>query len=502
MSDSSAVTKLRPVSAVWAGRTLLRPGCEAAARDASIEIADERIGAVRTGAARPADAFGGAGMLALPALSNAHDHGRGLRPSAHGVADDAVELWVPGTYTLPPLDPYLVAAVALGRMAESGVASVMHCHLFRPPERLIAEAEAVARVAREIGIRVAFVVPIRDRHRLGYGDDDAILACMDPACRAEIAAQYRRPLPDAKEQIAAVAEIARRFGSEHFHVQLGPIGVEWCSDALLEAVAAEAARTGLRVHMHLLESRTQREWADGAYPGGIVRHLDRVGLLSPRLSVAHAVWLTQEECALLAERGVTVSVNTTSNLRLRSGIAPMDAMRRARLGVALGMDSLSLDDDDDMLRELRLAWRVHRGFGMEEVLDKAALFDAALRRGPELVTGARGYGAIEPGAPADILLLDYAAITADAIAEVCDETEMLLARATAEHVKALVVAGRLVVAEGELAGLDLRAAERELTDAARKFAPALAALRRTLGAYQDGLRRFYRGGGHKRQAPR
>jgi cytosine/adenosine deaminase-related metal-dependent hydrolase len=254
--------------------------------------------------------------------------------------------------------------------------------------------------------------------------------------------------------------------------------------------------------MHLLESRTQREWADGAYPGGIVRHLDRVGLLTPRLSVAHAVWLTQDECALLAARGVTVSVNTTSNLRLRSGIAPMEAMRRAKLAVALGMDALSLDDDDDMLRELRLAWRVHRGFGFEDVLDKAALFDAVLRRGPAIVTGATDFGAIEPGAPADILLLDHAAITADAIAEVCDETDMVLARATAEHVNALVVAGRLVVAEGKLAGVDLRAAERELSDAARRHAPTLAAQRPTLEAFQDGLRRFYRGGGHAGRRPR
>lgn len=501
MTDDSAAVPPRAAAEVWAGRALLRPGREGAARDVAIEIAGGRLGGVRPGAARSPRSLGGAGVLALPALCNAHDHGRGLRPSAHGVADDAVELWVPGTYALPPLDPYLVAAVALGRMAESGVATVMHCHLFRPPERLAAEAEAVARAARAIGIRVAFAAPLRDRNRLGYGDDDAILACMDPQCRAAIAAQYQRPLPPAREQIAAVAEIARRLGGDGFHVQLGPIGVEWCSDALLEAVAAESARSGLRVHMHLLESRTQREWADGAYPDGIVRHLDCVGLLSPRLSVAHAVWLTEDECALLAERGVTVSVNSTSNLRLRSGIAPMAAMRRARLGVALGMDALSLDDDDDMLRELRLAWRLHRGFGFEDVLDKAALFDAALRRGPEIATGATGFGAIEPDAPADLLLLDYAAMTADAIDAACDETEMLLARAKAAHVRDLVVAGRHVVADGRLTGLDLGAAERELTEAARRQAPALAALRPTLGAFRDGLRRFYRGGGHaaKRQ---
>ena len=78
---------------------------------------------------------------------------------------------VPTTLELPSLAvtlkrlriPALVAAVALGRMAESGVGAVMHCHLFRPPERLIGEAAAVARAARDIGIRVAFAVPLRDR---------------------------------------------------------------------------------------------------------------------------------------------------------------------------------------------------------------------------------------------------------------------------------------------------------------------------------------------------
>lgn len=487
----------RGVTTVWADRLLAHPGHAPAERGIAIDIAGDRIAGLRKDAAARAQDLGGPGLLALPALCNAHDHGRGLRPSAYGVADDAVEFWVPSTYTMPPLDPYQVAAVALGRMAASGVGSIVHCHLFRPPERLAVEAEAVARAAREIGVRVAFVVPLRDRNRLGYGDDDAILAQMDGECRAAIAANWQRPLPGGDEQLAVVEDIARRFGGPTFHVQYGPIGVEWCSDTLLERVAAASARTGLRVHMHLLESRIQRQWADAAYPGGIVRHLDAAGLLSPRLALAHGVWLRPDECALLAERGATVSVNTTSNLRLRSGIAPMAAMKAARLGVAFGMDSLSLDDDEDMLRELRLAWRLHRGFGLEDTLDPAALFAAALARGPRIVTGADDFGAIAPGRPADILLLDYAAMSADMIEEVCEETDVLLARAAAEHVRALVVAGRSVVADGKLTGLDLGVAERELGAAARGFAPQLATLRPTLAAFRAGLRRFYAAGGHR-----
>ena len=56
---------------------------------------------------------------------------------------------------------------------------------------------------------------------------------------------------------------------------------------------------------------------------GIVRFLDDIGLLSPRLTVAHGVHLTDEECGLMAERGVTVAINTACNLRLRSGVAPV-----------------------------------------------------------------------------------------------------------------------------------------------------------------------------------
>lgn len=496
MKGDRADDDANAVSALWAERLLRHPGREPAIRDARIGIAGDRIGEVRAGTPPEPGLLGGPGTLALPALCNAHDHGRGLRPSSYGVADDAVELWVAGTYTMPPLDPYLVAAVALGRMAESGVASIVHCHLFRPPERLLAEAEAVARAARDLGVRVAFVVPLRDRHRLGYGADEAILGHMDPTHRAEIEAHWRRPLPPPAEQLEAAREIAARFAGDLFHVQYGPIGVEWCSDGLLESVAAESARTGARVHMHLLESRYQREWADHAYPEGIVRHLDRLGLLSPRLGVAHGVWLRPDECALLAERGAAVSVNATSNLRLRSGIAPVATMLGAKLDVALGMDSLSLDDDDDMLRELRLAYRLHRGFGLDEQFDKPALFRAATCCGPAIVCGAKGFGSIAPGGVADVLLLDYAAMAADAIDGLCDETELLLARAASEHVRALVVAGRKVVADGRVTGLDLPAAQRELAAQAQRFAEPLKALRPTLEAYQTGLRRFYRAGGH------
>ena len=97
----------------------------------------------------------------------------------------------------------------------------------------------------------------------------------------------------------------------------------------------------------------------------MVKHLDAIGLLSPRLTLAHCVWARPDELELLAERGVTIAVNTSSNLHLRSGIAPVARMIEAGCRIALGIDGSALDDDDDALRELRLWHLLHVGKGLQ-----------------------------------------------------------------------------------------------------------------------------------------
>ena len=191
-----------------------------------------------------------------------------------------------------------------------------------------------------------------------------------------------------------------------FDVQYGPNGPQWCSDALLAAVAEASARTGRRIHMHLLETRYQRAYLDQAYPDGVVPHLDALGLLSPRLTLAHCVWARPDELALLAERGVTISVNTSSNLHLRSGVAPLAAMLGAGCRVALGLDGSALDEDEDALRELRLAHLLHVGTGFRVAASREKLLRAAFATGRFSVTNIDDGGVVAPGAPADLLLLE------------------------------------------------------------------------------------------------
>ena len=476
-------------------RLLATPGHRPAARNVRLTIADGRIADIDE-----REGGGSNGRIALPAMVNAHDHGYGVRPLALGGADDALECWIA---SLPrvTVEPRLEAAVAFGRMALAGIGATVHCHNSLVADKLEFEAAGVALAAADVGIRVAFSCPIRDRNPWVYGDQRALLPHLPPADRAAMETTLTDG-PPAHHLVEQVEAVAAAHECERFQVQYGPIGPQWCRDATLERIAEASAANGRRVHMHLLESRRQREWLDATYRQGIVRFLDDIGLLSPRLTVAHGVHLTGDECALLAERGVTVAVNTSSNLRLRSGVAPLGRFMRHGLRFGFGLDGCAHDDDQDFFRDLRLAWRLHNGTGLEPALPPGRLFDAACRHGFRCIDGSDDYGEVVRGARADLVVLDYAAMVEDFLTPAQDEVDIVLARATSRHVRDLFVAGRRVVGDGVLLGLDLPEAEREFMERAKRVAGLDAEQAARHRRRREGVRAYYAGGHHLRGSPR
>jgi cytosine/adenosine deaminase-related metal-dependent hydrolase len=403
-------------------------------------------------------------LLALPVLVNAHDHGRAVRTSSIGAAGKPLESWLHHLALMPSVDPYLAAVVAFGNSARGGAGVVMtHYTRTQGFTDLPTEAAEVARAARDVGVRVGFAVSMKDCNPLVYGASEPVLAALPADARAEIARRFIRPALTPHEQIELVDAVAEAAGSENFDVQYGPNGVQWCSKPLLEAISEASQRTGRRVHMHLLETRYQRAWLDAAYPDGALRFLDQIGLLSPRLTVAHGVWARPDELSLLAERGVTISVNTASNLHLRSGIAPAVRMMQSGCRIALGIDGRALDDDDDALRDLRLAQLLHAGTGFATGISPRDMLRAAFAGGRFAVTNvADGGGTIAAGAPADLLLLDWAALDDDCLRDDLDPVDLLISRATARHIREVIVGGRSIVRDGRVLGLDHDAARREV----------------------------------------
>ena len=488
---SKSMTAAATSTQLSAGRVLSHPGRKSALAASSVSIEDGRISAVAPAAS--ADD----GLLMLPALVDAHDHGRGLRTLATGAVDQPLELWLPLLGQEPRVDPYLRAAVAFARNARSGIAAINHCHNPQRVSEIVEEAEAVARAARDVGIRVAFAVPLRDRNYIAYGSPAAIAAALGTEdFKALSDLMVRIPLVD---QLAWVDAIAA-FEHPLFHVQYGPVGPQWCSDPLLARIAEASARTGRRVHMHLFETLRQREWADAHYPGGLIRHLDAIGLLSERLTVAHGVWLRAEECELLAARDVTVSVNTSSNLRLGSGIAPVALFKSKGLAWAMGLDGMTFDDDEDGLRELRLLWYSQQGTGLSSPISRAELCDAVFATGRRTITPVTG-GAIEAGMAADLMLLDYRRMSVDVLDGAASELDVILTRGRKDYLRSLTVAGRTIVENGVVRSVDLSALESELMKQAQAAWPAALLAAKLRRRYQTALADFYRCGCHQQPDP-
>ncbi len=234
---------------------------------------------------------------------------------------------------------------------------------------------------------------------------------------------------------------------------LAPHAPYTVSDATFERIATFAAELDVPVHTHLHE--TQDEIRDSLKAHGVrpLQRLKNLGLLGPNLIAVHAVHLTQEEIALLAEYGCHVAHCPTSNLKLASGLAPIHALMQAGVNVGLGTDSAASNNRLDMLSELRLA----------ALLGKLGANDAAAipaRQALEMATINAAHalgldskiGSLEKGKRADITALN---LGAPELAPCYHPLSQLTYTAGREHVSHVWVDGVLRVNEGQLTGLDV-----------------------------------------------
>jgi cytosine/adenosine deaminase-related metal-dependent hydrolase len=425
----------------------------------------------------------------LPAFVNAHDHARPTA-SSFGALGMPLESWLLRSALGTPVDPYLAAASALARSARAGCAAMM-VHYTRPSGTmpLVEEAKQIARAASDVGIRIAFAIAVRDQNPVVYGDAEPVLSKLPGDDRKMIEELFVRAPTSPKAYIELTDAIAAAIGGPKIDVQLGPAGVQWCSRPLLEAVAENSALTGRRVHMHLLETIYQRAWADQNFPDGIVRYLRDIGFLSERLTLAHCIHARPDELEVIAASGARIVTNFSSNMHLRSGLAPIAAAHRCGCAVTVGVDGLALDEDDDVLREMRLVQMMHGGLGFKRTWTPAEFFALAIRNGRR-ATGAPGSGELAPGAPADFVTLDLDRLDRDQVLPV-DPLDLLFARGNASLLKDVVVDGRRIVSEGSVTGVDLPVIEQELRAIYRSSAAKLSHFQRVWQPLSSSLENWF-----------
>jgi cytosine/adenosine deaminase-related metal-dependent hydrolase len=124
------------------------------------------------------------------------------------------------------------------------------------------------------------------------------------------------------------------------------------------------------------------------------------------------------------------------------------------------------------------------------------LFEGWHRNGFLAVNNSADYGVVAPGSPADVMVLDFAELGYDLIEDMIDPLEVVLTRASSRHVKSLYVAGRQIVRDGKVTGVDLPAIEREVIAQARANASRVKSLKPVMERSQATLAKFYAADGH------
>ena len=131
----------------------------------------------------------------IPAFVNAHDHARPTA-SSFGAVDMPLESWILRSAMGTPPDPYLAAASAMARSARAGCGAMM-IHYTRPSGKLplVEEAKEIARAAKDVGIRIAFALAVRDQNPVVYGDSEPVLSALSAEDRSTVEQLFVHPRP-------------------------------------------------------------------------------------------------------------------------------------------------------------------------------------------------------------------------------------------------------------------------------------------------------------------
>ena len=440
--------------------------------------------------------IGGPNYVVFPGLVNSHHHGRGVTSLQMGYCDNSLETWILNGWTRRPHDHYLMTLFTAMQMIESGTTTVMYNHGQTPAQGLEDDLNEVLRAFDDVGMRTAFSVYYRGQNRVVYSDDQQFLAGLP----ADLAGSLRNFLAandlSVDDYFSIFESLHRRYGSDpnsRVNILLSPSNVQWASDDFLQRTKELAQTRQVGIHMHLVESSYQKEFGVRTWGKTPVAHLQDLGFLGPELSCAHAVWLTEQDIDLLAGHGATVCHNASSNLRLKNGIAPVNAMASRGLNVAMGTDSTALNDDDDMIQEMRLVSKLHRepaifspAVSSHQVLAMATINAAAPTFFHDRI------GALEVGRRADMVLLEMSAIEEPYMDPDVDIIDALLYRGKSRHIDTVLIDGRVVLRDGEFPGLSKADVAKELREQlARPIEPSVLEMRNMVQQLTPYVERFY-----------
>jgi len=410
-------------------------------------------------------------QLLMPGFLDGHSHGWGLSAIQRGTPYDFLENSLIDWAGMLDLDPELKAMMSAVRHVRSGCTTMHHNNWgFNEVER----AEKTIEAYGKVGIRVAYSPGGRNENILAC-DDTEFFATLPPdlqeLCRPMVYYD-KQAVVDAYFQVFDT--LHARYHTERSRIIHGPSWAHGCTADFLQRVKESADQRGkLPIHIHTLQTPHQKAYGLKKYGKSLVDRLGDLGLLDDNLVLGHAVYVTEADIERLASAGASVTHHPSCNLAVRNGIAPVCPMLKAGVNVALGIDDKGINDDEDVIMELRLIHRLHRMSGFDLAGPPALDAFDVLRIGTVNAARVCGFGgevgALKPGMKADAILVDLEEIMEDpCMSPDLNMAEIFIHRAKGAHVNTAVVHGRVIMEDRRFLTVDVDRLYEEVRKQASK----------------------------------
>jgi cytosine/adenosine deaminase-related metal-dependent hydrolase len=413
----------------------------------------------------PHDVFDAVGRLVVPGLINAHYHSHDTL--CRGLFEElTLEMWL--LYTLPMGQNRSKEEVRARTLV--GALESLRCGITTVQDMLGLVplnddySDVVISAYREAGIRVVFSPMVADvppiamvRHKESLPSDvQAMLGV--------------KALP-AQEQLDYLEhQFNKHPAGGTLHWAVAPFAPQRCTPKMLEGCACLAHKHNLPIYTHVYETRGQaliaRElFAD--HDGSLIRYLENTGVLGPRLNIVHSVWISRAEMDRMAAADAGIILNHLSNLKLKSGIAPVVDLRDSGVRLGLGCDNCSGSDVQSVFQAMKLFCLLS---AVSDPEPGPGLAHEALRHatlGNARTAGLEGQlGALKPGYKADMILIDLNDV---AYLPYNSAARQLVYTEAGRGVESVIVDGRVVIQERNVKTIDEDALRREVRDLMRCF---------------------------------
>ena len=415
------------------------------------------------------------GKLVIPGFVNAHYHSHDVM--AKGLFEELpFDIWMmhsnPRSFGRRSHEEVRVRTlIGAAESLRNGITTIQDFLTIEPQDE--AFVDTVLSAYAEAGIRVVFAIAARDRGALDIAPFFA--ENLSDSIRRRLAGQDR----SARSELSFVADQIRRLGMAPTELQtwaLAPSGPQRCSAELLEGIAALSREHGLPVLTHVYETRVQAAAAQMDTSGSLIDVLARAGLMNDRLAIVHGVWLSPRHIAQIADAGARVVHNPISNLKLKSGVAPILDLYRAGIDIALGCDNCSCAESQNIFTAMRMLCLLPAVTEPDPgPITAGYAVKAATLSGARAVGLGDKVGALKPGMAADFVVLD---LNEPAFVPLNSAARQIVYAESGRAVETVFVKGRPVVRGGKLVTVDeakLAAEAAELAPAFRRDANDLAA---------------------------